>query len=92
MESALVWLRRDLRLDDNTALSAALQAAERVYCAFVFDTDILDSLPERADRRVAFIHGSVAANVGGLAVERRRGHGRPALVPHLQPGDPVAAV
>jgi len=61
MESALVWLRRDLRLDDNTALSAALQAAERVYCAFVFDTDILDSLPERADRRVAFIHASVAA-------------------------------
>lgn len=61
MNSALIWFRRDLRLQDNAALSAALQAADRVHCAFVFDTDILDGLPDRADRRVAFIHGSVAA-------------------------------
>jgi deoxyribodipyrimidine photo-lyase len=61
MHSALVWFRRDLRLNDNTALSAALQSAERVHCAFVFDTDILAALPERADRRVEFIHASVAA-------------------------------
>ena len=57
--SALVWLRRDLRCDDHAALYHALRRFERVYCAFVFDTDILDALPSRADRRVEFIHASV---------------------------------
>jgi hypothetical protein len=42
---ALVWLRRDLRCDDHAALYHALRRFERVYCAFVFDTDILDALP-----------------------------------------------
>ncbi|MBS0466458.1 MAG: deoxyribodipyrimidine photo-lyase [Proteobacteria bacterium] len=57
--SALVWLRRDLRCDDHAALYHALRRFERVYCAFVFDTDILDALPTRSDRRVEFIHASV---------------------------------
>ncbi|WP_404298847.1 cryptochrome/photolyase family protein [Alicycliphilus denitrificans] len=57
--SALVWLRRDLRCDDHAALYHALRRFERVYCAFVFDTDILDALPSRCDRRVEFIHASV---------------------------------
>ncbi|HRN77235.1 deoxyribodipyrimidine photo-lyase [Ottowia sp.] len=57
--SALVWLRRDLRCDDHAALYHALRRHARVYCAFVFDTDILDALPSREDRRVAFIHASV---------------------------------
>lgn len=54
----LVWLRRDLRLSDHAALSAALGAASTVYCAFIFDRDILDPLLSRglrADRRVEFI-------------------------------------
>ena len=38
--SALVWLRRDLRCDDHAALYHALRRYPRVYCAFVFDTDI----------------------------------------------------
>jgi deoxyribodipyrimidine photo-lyase len=57
--SALVWLRRDLRCDDHAALYHALRRFGRVYCAFVFDTDILDALPTRCDRRVEFIHASV---------------------------------
>jgi len=57
--SALVWLRRDLRCDDHAALHYALRRYQRVYCAFVFDTDILDALPSRCDRRVEFIHASV---------------------------------
>ncbi len=61
MESALVWFRRDLRLHDNAAIGAALQAADRVHCAFIFDADILAALPDKADRRVAFIHAGVAA-------------------------------
>jgi deoxyribodipyrimidine photo-lyase len=58
LASALVWLRRDLRVHDNAALHHALQAARRVWCAFVFDRTLLDPLP-RADRRVEFIHGCV---------------------------------
>ena len=57
--SALVWIRRDLRCDDHAALYEALRRFEHVYCAFVFDTDILDVLPNKQDRRVEFIHGSV---------------------------------
>ena len=56
---ALVWFRRDLRVDDNAALSRALEEAKAVYCAFVFDTEILDALPAKSDRRVEFIWESV---------------------------------
>ncbi|ANQ86618.1 deoxyribodipyrimidine photo-lyase [Azoarcus olearius] len=59
MTVALVWFRRDLRCVDHAALYHALREHERVYCAFVFDTDILDALPTRADRRVEFIHAAV---------------------------------
>lgn len=52
--NALVWFRRDLRADDHAALYHALRRHDRVFCAFVLDTDILDALP-RADRRVEFI-------------------------------------
>lgn len=53
-DTGLVWLRRDLRIDDNAALQLALASCRQVHCAFVFDSDILDPL-ERADRRVEFI-------------------------------------
>ncbi len=33
----IVWLRRDLRLDDHAALGAAAQCCERITCAFVLD-------------------------------------------------------
>jgi deoxyribodipyrimidine photo-lyase len=58
--SGLMWFRRDLRCNDNTALHQALRQCERVYVAFVFDRAILDPLP-RQDRRVGFIHASVLA-------------------------------
>ncbi|HEX6361538.1 MAG TPA: deoxyribodipyrimidine photo-lyase, partial [Albitalea sp.] len=44
LESALVWFRRDLRADDHAALFHACKAARRVWCAFVFDTDLLEPL------------------------------------------------
>ena len=59
LERALVWFRRDLRAEDNAALHHALRSAAQVWCVFVYDRDILDPLP-RADRRVEFIHASVA--------------------------------
>jgi deoxyribodipyrimidine photo-lyase len=58
LDRALVWLRRDLRVDDHAALYHALRAARQVWCVFVFDRDILDPLP-RADRRVEFIRDSL---------------------------------
>lgn len=78
-EKALVWFRRDLRDHDHAALSAALSNAREVHCAFIFDTDILDALPSRQDRRVQFIRESLVeldaalrARGGGLIVR----HGR----------------
>ncbi|MDP9104834.1 MAG: DNA photolyase family protein [Candidatus Eremiobacteraeota bacterium] len=38
---SLVWLRRDLRLDDHVALFRAAEASERVVCAFVLDPPLL---------------------------------------------------
>jgi deoxyribodipyrimidine photo-lyase len=58
LRNSLVWFRRDLRVEDHAALHQALRASGRVYCAFVFDTDILAGLP-RDDRRVQFIHASL---------------------------------
>ena len=39
--TSIVWLRRDLRLDDNVALARAAAASERVVCAFVLDPTLL---------------------------------------------------
>lgn len=59
MDKALVWFRRDLRDYDHAALYHALKSAGQVHCVFVFDTEILDLLPDKADRRVEFIWESV---------------------------------
>ncbi|MBW8722822.1 MAG: deoxyribodipyrimidine photo-lyase, partial [Polaromonas sp.] len=60
-----MWFRRDLRVQDNAALYHALKSCKQVYCAFVFDRGILDSLP-RIDRRVEFIRESVLSLDGQL--------------------------
>jgi len=52
---SLCWFRRDLRLADHAALFHALKQSAEVHCVFVFDTDILDALPNKRDRRVEFI-------------------------------------
>ena len=57
-QNGLMWFRRDLRADDNAALSQALASCEQVFCVFIFDIQILKSLP-RADRRVEFIRESL---------------------------------
>ncbi|KOS05003.1 deoxyribodipyrimidine photolyase [Flavobacterium akiainvivens] len=48
------WFRRDLRIDDNTALHEALAAGEEVFPVFIFDKNILEELP-KDDARVTFI-------------------------------------
>ena len=66
LRSALVWFRRDLRLHDNATLALALEQARVVHCVFVFDREILDALPTRADRRVEFIVGAVDSLAGAI--------------------------
>lgn len=53
--NSLVWFRRDLRDFDHAALYHALKTSKQVYCVFIFDTDILDQLNNKEDRRVEFI-------------------------------------
>ena len=53
---SLFWFRRDLRLDDNVALYHALQSEHPVLPIFIFETDILDKLESKHDRRVDYIH------------------------------------
>ncbi|MEO6838543.1 MAG: deoxyribodipyrimidine photo-lyase [Ginsengibacter sp.] len=53
---SICWLRRDLRLFDNTALYHALQSPFPVLLLFIFDKNILDQLENKTDKRVAFIH------------------------------------
>ena len=57
--NSLVWFRRDLRDFDHAALYHALKNSAQVYCVFIFDTDILDKLSNKQDRRVEFIWESV---------------------------------
>jgi deoxyribodipyrimidine photo-lyase len=57
---SVFWFRRDLRLDDNAALSLALSSGRPVLPIFIFDPHILNSLA-RDDARVTFIHDSLAA-------------------------------
>ena len=56
--TGLMWFRRDLRTDDNAALYHALKRCKTVHCVFIFDKEILESLP-REDRRVEFIRESL---------------------------------
>lgn len=50
------WFRRDLRLNDNHGLYRALTSEIPVLPVFIFDTNILDKLEQKADARVEFIH------------------------------------
>lgn len=52
---AIHWFRRDLRLVDNAALSAASKSGLKVLPVFIFDTNILSELDSN-DSRVSFIH------------------------------------
>lgn len=53
---SIFWFRRDLRLSDNAGLYHALRSGNKVQCIFIFDTNILNRLEDRSDRRVNFIH------------------------------------
>ena len=58
-QRSIFWLRRDLRLGDNVALSVATSLSKEVVLVFVFDTNILDRLKDKNDRRITIIHNSL---------------------------------
>jgi len=84
---ALCWIRRDLRLHDHAALSAATKNHDRVAVVFVFDRLILDALEDRDDKRVTFIYDSLAEIDTTLRAQGSRLivlHGAPVeLIPRL---------
>jgi len=55
----LFWMRRDLRLDDNTGLTEALKSGNEVLPIFIFDTNIIAELP-KDDARLTFIHDQIS--------------------------------
>src|SRR5579864_4627050 len=57
---AIVWLRRDLRLDDNAALAAAARDAGDVCIAFVIDPVLLAG-PRMGAPLVQVFFGALAA-------------------------------
>jgi deoxyribodipyrimidine photo-lyase len=83
MPAAIWWVRRDLRLDDNQALSAALQAAPQVIPLFILDEALLSS-PRLGAKRYAFMIASLGALDESL---RQRGS---RLV--LRSGDPYSVL
>ena len=54
-EIAIHWFRRDLRIQDNTALFHALEGGLPVLPLFIFDHNIIDELAED-DARITFIY------------------------------------
>jgi deoxyribodipyrimidine photo-lyase len=76
LRKSLVWFRRDLRAFDHAALHHALTSSKSVYCVFIYDSTILDGLA-RSDRRVDFIHASLAEldaelrQLGGYLIARQ---------------------
>ncbi len=84
--TAIVWFRRDLRLHDHPALTAALEAADTVIPLFVFDERLLEGRFASANR-TWFMRESVASLAADLAsrgAALRVMRGRPAdIVPAL---------
>ena len=60
MTTAIWWVRRDLRLGDNQALTAALSQADQVLPVFVLDPALLAS-PWVGEKRLAFLYDGLRA-------------------------------
>lgn len=82
-EISIHWMRRDMRIEDNRALLAAIESGHRILCAFIFDESILKQLDNPDDRRVSFIHHQVLLlqqQLRELGGELMIGHGEPKAV------------
>ncbi len=59
LELSIFWHRRDLRNYDNTGLYNCLKNEKNVFPIFIFDTEILDKLENKDDKRVNFIYDNL---------------------------------
>jgi deoxyribodipyrimidine photo-lyase len=57
VETAIWWIRRDLRLDDNQSLTAALENAKQVVPVFIIDPKLKNSLYTGEKRRAFLWNG-----------------------------------
>ncbi|MFT5848317.1 MAG: deoxyribodipyrimidine photo-lyase [Psychroserpens sp.] len=77
---SIFWFRRDLRLDDNHGFLKALQSDYTVLPLFIFDSDILEKLPED-DARLTFIYDTLQRMRSTLEKEQNSSmaifHGKP---------------
>ncbi len=76
---AIFWFRRDLRIEDNTALAEALDMDIPVLPIFIYDQLILNELTKE-DARVSFIHQTIH-NIK----ESLKNHGSDILCLHGEP-------
>jgi deoxyribodipyrimidine photo-lyase len=60
MSVAIWWLRRDLRLDDNPALGAALNHGKQILPVWILDPALLDS-PYVGEKRLSFLWAGLRA-------------------------------
>lgn len=77
---SVFWFRRDLRLEDNAGLYHALKSGKPVLPIFIFDSEILNKLDNKKDRRVEFIHSALAD-----IKKKLEKHGSSLLVLHGNP-------
>lgn len=80
--TTIFWLRRDLRLSDNAGLYYALKENRDVFPLFIFDSEILDKLDDKVDKRVDFIYQSLL-----LLKTQLEEHGSSLLILHGNPVD-----
>lgn len=57
---SIFWFRRDLRLEDNVGLYHALSSEHPVLPIFIFDSNILNQLEDKQDRRIDYIHQALS--------------------------------
>ncbi len=79
---SIFWFRRDLRLDDNVGFYEALKGDHPVLPIFIFDSEILDKLPQD-DARVMFIH----KHIQRMRKELQNYHNSSIAIYHGKPQD-----
>lgn len=78
--TSLFIFRRDLRLDDNTALMAAMAASEQVIPCFIFDPRQTEDHPYKSAPGFDFLIDALIDLNAALNAQKARlyvGHGRP---------------
>jgi deoxyribodipyrimidine photo-lyase len=86
MSTAIWWIRRDLRLQDNLALSSAIKRANQVIPVFVRDPALLNSTYV-GEKRLAFLYAGLRA-----LEEDLRQKGSSLVVRTGDPGEVLSAI